>query len=109
MGFLDFFKTQDINDDIEEFLHTPGAVLVDVRTTEEYHDTRIDKSINIPLSDIEQTETIISDRNTPIYVYCRSGNRSGQAASILQQMGYTNVRNIGGIIDYKGSTLKGQV
>lgn len=107
MGLLDFFNTKNINDHMEEFLHTPGAVLVDVRTTEEYHDNRIDNSVNIPLSDIEETETIISDKNTPVFVYCRSGNRSGQAASILHQMGYTDVRNIGGIIDYKGITLNG--
>ncbi len=105
---MDFFKPRDINDDISEFQSTDGAVLVDVRTPEEYTEERIDKSINISLDDIEKISSVVSDKSTPLFVYCRSGNRSGQAVSILRHMGYTNARNIGGITNYKGKTIKGE-
>lgn len=99
MGFLNFFKQPDINSGVQEFLQTAGAVLLDVRTEAEYREGHIPGSQNVPL---QQLEDFSSVEDTPLYVYCRSGARSRQAATILRSMGYTNVNNIGGIAAYAG-------
>ena len=106
MGLLDFLKKEDINDGVLEFQNTPKAVLLDVRTPEEFKQGYIPRSQNIPLQLIDNTKHVIEDKNTPIFVYCRSGNRSGQAKTLLEAMGYANVKNIGGIISYKGQIAK---
>ncbi|MGM9541080.1 MAG: rhodanese-like domain-containing protein [Candidatus Limivicinus sp.] len=51
---------------------------------------------------MDRVSDLIPDRETPLYVYCRSGARSGQALALLQQMGYRKAKNIGGIIAWKG-------
>lgn len=106
MGLFDFFRTADINDGISEYRTTNGAVLLDVRTAEEYRNGHIDGSINLPLDRIHQIENIIKDKSTPLYVYCYSGSRSGQAVSCLKRIGYTNAANIGGINSYHGKVVK---
>ena len=102
MGLFDFFKQDDINQGIEQFKNTKDAILLDVRTPEEYSEGHIPKSVNIPLQVIHMAETEIEDKNTELFVYCHSGARSTQATNILKQMGYTNVNNIGGISGYRG-------
>ena len=102
MGLFDFLKYTDINQGVSEFQQTAGAVLVDVRTPEEYRDGHVPGSINVPLQQIEDIELEIAEKNTPLYVYCRSGARSRQAAALLKEMGYEDVHNIGGILDYQG-------
>ncbi len=106
MGFFGFLKNRDINVGVRDFLSTEGAVLLDVRTPEEYADGHIEKSKNIPLQSIEQAASIIKDKETPIFVHCRSGVRSAQATSILKRMGYTNVEDIGGILSYNGRIVR---
>lgn len=102
MGFLDFFKQADINQGVEEYQATPGGILLDVRTPQEYREGRISGSQNLPLQDLSRVEAVVKNKETPLFVYCRSGARSGQAIRLLQRMGYTNVRNIGGILSYSG-------
>lgn len=102
MGFLDFFKQADINQGVEEYQTTPGGILLDVRTPQEYREGRIPGSQNLPLQDLSRVEAVVKNKETPLFVYCRSGARSGQAIRLLQRMGYTNVRNIGGILSYSG-------
>lgn len=80
-------------------------ILVDVRTPEEYASGYIPTAINIPLSEIGENPPT-DDRDALIILYCRSGNRSGQAESILEGLGYTNVHNFGGIIDWSGKTVE---
>ncbi len=107
MGFFNFFSsTADINTGVAEYKTTDGAVLLDVRTAEEYYDGHIDGSVNIPLDRISFIENTVKDKNTPLYVHCYSGNRSGQAVSYLKQMGYTNAVNIGGISSYRGEVVR---
>lgn len=101
MGIFDFLIGPDINQGVEEYRVTPGAVLLDVRTPEEYQQGHILGSKNIPLHEISRAEHLLS-LDTPLFVYCRSGARSREAVSILERMGYTTVKNIGGIIGYKG-------
>ena len=102
MGFFDFFKQPDIHQGVEQYNATPGAVLLDVRTPQEYAQGHIPGSKNIPLQTLHDAEGAIQDKGTPLYVYCQSGARSSQAASLLRRMGYTNVTNIGGIAAWRG-------
>ena len=102
MGFFDFFKQPDVNRGLEEYQSTSGAVLLDVRTPEEYRSGHIPGSKNIPLQTIDRVASVAENKDTALYVYCQSGARSRQAAGMLKQMGYTNVNNIGGIAAYAG-------
>ena len=102
MRFFDFLKGPDINQGVKEYSTTDGAVLLDVRTPDEYRQGHIPGSKNVPLQSISKVAGMIDDKSTPIFVYCLGGVRSRQAAAILQQMGYTNVKDIGGIAAYSG-------
>ena len=102
MGFFDFLKDPDINQGIKEYNVTDGAVLLDVRTPDEYRQGHIPGSKNVPLQSIDKVTVMINNKATPIFVHCLSGARSRQAAAILQQMDYTNVKNIGGFSAYAG-------
>lgn len=102
MGFFDFFRSADIHQGVEEYAGTPGAVLLDVRTPEEYAAGHIGGSRNIPLDALRGITDVIRDKETPIFVYCLSGARSRQAEALLVNMGFTRVKNIGGISGWKG-------
>ena len=102
MGIFDFLKQPDIHDGLQEFEKTPGAVLLDVRTSQEYREGHIPGSKNVPLQELDKVDSVAENKDTMLYVYCRSGARSRQAFSILKHMGYTNVHNIGGIAAYSG-------
>lgn len=101
---MSLFQANDINAGVEEYQKTPNAKLIDVREEDEYAEGHIPASINIPLSKIESAQGEITDLDTPLFVYCRSGNRSGQAVAWLKQAGYSKVKNIGGIANYSGKT-----
>lgn len=76
-----------------------GAILLDVRTKEEYEERHIPGSILIPLDVLgSNAEIKMPDKNATILVYCRSGRRSISASEILTRLGYQNVYNMGGII-----------
>ncbi len=80
-------------------------ILLDVRTIEEYNDGHIPGAINVANESIGTAEIAeLPNKDQRIYVYCRSGNRSKQAAKKLVKLGYTNIVEIGGIIDYHGDT-----
>ena len=78
-----------------------GGLLVDVRTPEEFAESHAKDAINIPLTDIEQGIYPSVAKDQPVYVYCRSGNRSNQAQDLLEQAGFTRVIDIGGLIDWQ--------
>ena len=102
MGIFDFFKQPDINQGVQEYKNAAGAVLLDVRTPQEYREGHIPGSQNVPLQQLDNVEEVAENKETALYVYCHSGMRSRQAVSLLQAMGYTNVHNIGGIAAYHG-------
>jgi len=102
MGFFDLFKQPDVNRGVKEYQRTSGAVLLDVRTPEEYRSGHIPGSRNISLQTIDRIGAVAENKDTALFVYCQSGARSRQAAGMLKQMGYTNVNNIGGIAAYAG-------
>ncbi len=85
-----------------------GYILLDVRTPEEFAQIRIPGAINVP-NEIIGTEEIphLPDKDRLILVYCRSGNRSKQASEKLANLGYSNVYEFGGIIDWPGETVSG--
>ena len=81
-------------------------VILDVRTQEEFDEAHIDGAILIPDYEIAaKAENILKDKNQLILVYCRSGRRSKLAASELVTLGYTNVKEFGGIIDWPYETV----
>ena len=102
MGFFDFLKQPDVNQGVANYYNTPGAVLLDVRTPQEYSEAYIPGSKNVPLQTLDKVRSVVENKDTELFVYCYSGARSRQAASALRQMGYTNVQNIGGIAAYHG-------
>jgi phage shock protein E len=70
---------------------------LDVRTTDEYNTGHVAGAIHIPHGEIgDRIADLISDKNTLIHVYCRSGNRAGIALQVMKKMGYTNAHNDGG-------------
>lgn len=78
-----------------------GYIILDVRTQEEYDEGHIPGAILIPNTEIEaRAEEVLTDKDQLILVYCRSGRRSKLAAEILVELGYTNIREFGGIIDW---------
>ncbi len=89
-------------DTAKELLATDDSViLLDVRTKTEYDTEHIPGSILIPLAQLENDiENIITDKTTTIIIYCRSGNRSLEAIDILENLNYTNLYDLGGILDW---------
>jgi rhodanese-related sulfurtransferase len=78
-----------------------GYIILDTRTQEEYDEGHIPGAILIPYDEItEKAEGILTDKDQLILVYCRSGRRSKIAAADLVKLGYTNIKEFGGIIDW---------
>ena len=83
-----------------------GYVIVDVRTVDEFSSGHIPNAICIPNEDITTSKPeLLPDINQEILVYCRSGRRSKEAAQQLADIGYTNVYEFGGIIDWTGEIV----
>jgi len=79
-----------------------SVTILDVRTEEEYNAGHIENAILIPdTSIIDTAESILTDKSATILVYCRSGRRSALAAANLVELGYTNIYDFGGIIDWE--------
>ena len=83
-----------------------GYIILDVRTQEEYDEAHIEGAILIPDYEItDRAESVLKDKDQLILVYCRSGRRSKLAASELVKLGYTNIKEFGGIIDWPYETV----
>ena len=104
MSILDIFKGTDINEGVKEFRADKNAVLLDVRSKEEYAAGHIPRSNNIPLDRIGEAASQIPDKKTAVFVYCLRGARSRRAVRELSKMGYEAARSIGGINGYTGET-----
>ncbi|MGM9597040.1 MAG: rhodanese-like domain-containing protein [Eubacteriales bacterium] len=86
-----------------------GYIILDVRTPEEFAEKHIPNAINVPNETIGTDEiSQLPDKDQLIMVYCRSGRRSKEAAEKLVKLGYTNIVEFGGIIDWKGETVSGE-
>lgn len=78
-----------------------GYIILDVRTQEEYDQGHIPGAILISHEEIaEKAEDVLTDKDQLILVYCRSGRRSKIAVEALVELGYTNIKEFGGIIDW---------
>ncbi|MBL4580337.1 MAG: rhodanese-like domain-containing protein [Gammaproteobacteria bacterium] len=81
-------------------MFAPKTVWIDVRSLDEYAEDHISNTENIPHTEIAaQISDLNLDKDTPIKLFCRSGVRAGLAQTALQDLGYTNVENVGGIAD----------
>ena len=84
-----------------------GYIIIDARTQEEYDQGHIPGAIMIPEYEIaDRAEKELPDKDQLILVYCRSGRRSKIAAEELVKLGYTNVKEFGGIIDWEYDIVK---
>jgi len=89
--------------------NNPDIILVDVRTLSEYLTYHIPNSTLLPLADIsEDASTVLPDKSKIYIIYCNSGNRSATASTLLTQMGYPFVYDMGGIIDWPYETVTGE-
>ena len=83
-----------------------GYIILDVRTEEEFAEGHIEGAILIPDHEIgEKAENVLTNKDQLILVYCRSGRRSKNAASELATLGYTNIKEFGGILDWEYGTV----
>lgn len=95
-------------EEAREIFATDGDyIILDVRRADEFAAGHIPGAINVANEAITDTQPAeLPDKNQAIYVYCRSGNRSKQASAKLAAMGYTNIIEFGGIIDWTGQIEK---
>ena len=93
-----FDKTmEEVRSDMQ---NDEDVLLVDVREIDEFSDGHIPDAINVPLNEIEQNAEVMLPKDKILYVYCRSGQRSGAAVRMLKELGYEQVYNIGGIMQW---------
>ena len=99
MGLFDLFARRPaLSEGLEQYRNTPGDILLDVRTPEEYRDGHLPGAKNLPL---DRLDTIAEPAGSPLFVYCRSGARSAQAKARLARAGYS-VTDLGGLLGYRG-------
>lgn len=92
----------------KEKMDKGGVTILDVRTAEEYAEGHIEGALNLPNEEIGEKEPEqLEDKDAEILIYCRSGNRSRQAAEKLIAMGYTRVYDFGGINDWPYDVVAG--
>ena len=106
MSVQEFLRCSGILSGIAEFEQTEHALLLDVRTPQEYREGHIPGSKNLPLQAIENAFSLVKNKEAKLFVYCHCGERSGEAAQALRSMGYANVKNIGGIAVYGGALAR---
>lgn len=82
------------------------ALLIDVRSESEYESGHAPEAINLPLDSLDKIDTLASSKEEVIYLYCRSGSRSQKAKQYLEEKGYNNVINLGGLSNYQGELEK---
>lgn len=90
---------EELNFSEAQSLVDSGALLLDVRTKEEYQEYHLEGAVNHP---VEEILALAYPKETVIVLYCRSGNRSKTAALKLLEMGYTNVYDLGSINNWEG-------
>lgn len=102
MSLFDLFGEQiTLEEGLKKMESVPGAVLLDVRSEQEYAQGHLEGSVNLP---INRLPTITIDKNVPIFLYCLSGARARRAEAFLKKIGYDAV-NIGGINGYNGKLV----
>ena len=92
---------------LEKMQANPDAIILDVRTQDEFDQERIPGAILLPDFEVEaRAREVLPDKDALILIYCRSGRRSNLSAKLLASMGYTNVYDFGGILSWPYDTAK---
>lgn len=91
---------EDVNGIIENYENLEHVYIIDVREENEYEEGHLINSYNIPLSRLDDINNENISKDSKIIVYCKSGNRSKTAQERLNNMGYTNVYDMGGITNW---------
>ncbi|MFT6327354.1 MAG: phage shock protein E [Crocinitomicaceae bacterium] len=87
---------------IASFTALAETIWLDVRSSSEFSSGHIEGAIHLTHTNVtEQASSLLPNKDDEILVYCRSGGRSGKAETMLKELGYTNVKNIGGLADAK--------
>ena len=89
-------------DRLKEFYALENAILIDVRQPDEFEKGRIPGARNVPSQKLRDFSLEVTEKDTPIYAYCLSVARSARAVRALRGVGFTNVIDLGGILDYTG-------
>ena len=107
-GEADTYRQVTMDEAVSIMQEESGYIILDVRRPDEFEEKHIPGAVNIPNETIDTAEIpALPDKDRLILVYCRSGNRSKQASEKLVALGYTNVVEFGGIIDWTGETATG--
>ncbi len=109
-GCTSSYRTISADDAQKIMSGTKDFILLDVRTQEEYDKKHISGAILLPIDEIKKGNvSVLPDKKQKILVYCWTGRRSEDSAAILADMGYSNVINFGGIVDWKGAVEGSEV
>lgn len=96
-------------EEAKEIIDTEEVVILDVRTVQEYQEGHIEGAILIPDYDLERLAAeYLPDKEAKILVYCRTGRRSENASRLLIEMGYKDVYDFGGIVDWDYDIIEDQ-
>ena len=102
------YRSITMDDAVNMMAQETGYIILDVRRPDEFAAGHIPNAIIVPNETIGTAEIPeLPDKNQLIMVYCRSGRRSKEAAEKLVKLGYTNIVEFGGILDWKGETVSG--
>lgn len=106
-GYANSYRQISMDEAVEMMKKESGYIILDVRRPDEYAEGHIPSAINLPNEDIGTAEIPeLPDKAQLILVYCRSGRRSKEASEKLVKLGYTNIVEFGGILDWKGETQR---
>lgn len=108
MSLLGALFGPDINQTAAEARATDDAVIVDVRTPEEYAEGHLPDAVNLPLDRIDRAARTLGADDRPLFVYCLSGARSSRACAILRAQGRSRVTDMGGINRWAGKIVTGR-
>jgi rhodanese-related sulfurtransferase len=94
-AYLMFMRGRELQGADARKLVAAGARLLDVRSPDEYAHGHLPGAVNIPVQELDRRLAEVGPPDRELVVYCRSGHRSGRAAEILRQHGFTKVHNLG--------------
>ena len=100
------YRQITMDEAVDMMAQETGYIILDVRRPDEFAEGHIPNAINVPNESIGTVEIPeLPDKNQLIMVYCRSGRRSKEASEKLVELGYTNIVEFGGILDWKGEIV----
>ena len=103
------YRQITMDEAVDMMAQETGYIILDVRRPDEYAAGHIPNAINVPNESIGTSDIPeLPDKDQLIMVYCRSGRRSKEASEKLVKLGYTNIVEFGGIMDWNGETVTGK-